>query len=78
MVFRVTVLPPVLGPVIIMVSKSEPRRREIGTTFLGSISGWRALRSSTLPLSFMMGAQARIWKASFALAKITSSCTSMV
>ena len=48
-VFNVTVLPPVLGPVIIMVSKSVPSRKEIGTTVFGSISGCRAFRSSTLP-----------------------------
>jgi hypothetical protein len=33
-VLRVTVLPPVLGPVIINESKSFPNSREIGTTFL--------------------------------------------
>ena len=38
-VLSVTVLPPVLGPVIIIVSKSDPKRREIGTTVLESIKG---------------------------------------
>ena len=60
MVFKVTVLPPVLGPVMIMESKSVPRRTEMGTTVLGSMSGCRALRSSTLPFSFMIGSPARI------------------
>ena len=35
--------------VIIIVSKSEPNLKEIGTTFLASINGCLALLSSTLP-----------------------------
>ena len=37
-----TVLPPVLGPVITSVSYSSPIAISVATTFLGSISGWRA------------------------------------
>ena len=39
MVFRVTVLPPVLGPVITKVSKSRPNETEMGTATRRSKSG---------------------------------------
>ena len=38
-VFKVTVLPPVFGPVMTRVLKSLPRLTSIGTTFSGSING---------------------------------------
>ena len=41
-VLRVTVLPPVLGPVITSVSYSLPNSTVIGTTARALISGWRA------------------------------------
>ena len=44
MVLRVTVLPPVLGPVITRVSKSSPSIRSLATALSGSSRGWRALR----------------------------------
>ena len=40
-VFKDTVFPPVLGPVTMSRSKSFPRYTLMGTTFLGSSSGWR-------------------------------------
>ena len=50
----------------------EPRRKETGTTISAGINGCRAFLSSTLPLLFIIGAQARILYASLALAKTTS------
>jgi len=38
-VFRLTVLPPVFGPVMMSAEKSRPRRMSIGTVFLGSSKG---------------------------------------
>ena len=38
-VFRVTVFPPVFGPVITNVLKDVPSSSEIGTAFLGSKRG---------------------------------------
>ena len=38
-VFRVTVLPPVFGPVMTRLVNSSPRCTSTGTTFLGSIRG---------------------------------------
>ncbi len=46
-VFSVTVLPPVLGPVITSTWKSSPTRTSTGTTDSGSSSGWRARRKSS-------------------------------
>ena len=55
MVFSVTVLPPVFGPVMISVSKSLPSRTLMGTTFFRSISGWRARTNSMDALSRISG-----------------------
>ena len=44
-VFRATVLPPVLGPVMSRTRKSSPSSRVIGTTVCWSSSGCRALSS---------------------------------
>lgn len=60
MVFRVTVLPPVLGPVMTRVSKAAPSSTSMGTTFCGSISGWRAWRSRIRPSSVRRGQTAFI------------------
>ena len=38
-VFKVTVFPPVFGPVIIRLEKSLPNSTEIGTTLAESIKG---------------------------------------
>ena len=40
-VFKVTVLPPVFGPVIMRVRKSFPSHMSIGLTVSFGISGWR-------------------------------------
>ena len=75
MVFSVTVLPPVLGPVMTRVSKSLPSLISVATTFLGSIRGCRAFFRSIFPLSLSTGSLAFISKASFPFAKMTSSRT---
>ena len=77
-VLSVTVLPPVLGPVMISVSKSEPSRTEIGTTVFPVMSGWRARLSSSLPSVRISGSVAFIAKDSFARAKMQSSCVRTV
>ena len=77
MVFSVTVLPPVFGPVMTMVSKSTPRLSEMGTTFFASMSGWRARLSSSLPSVRMTGSMPCIANDSFARAKMQSSVTSI-
>ena len=59
-VFKVTVLPPVLGPVITSVSKLPPSSTSIGTTFLGSINGCLALFSTIRPSSVTRGTDAFI------------------
>ncbi|CUP52507.1 Uncharacterised protein [Flavonifractor plautii] len=59
MVLMVTVLPPVLGPVITRVSKSSPSIRSLATALSGSSRGWRAFRRYR-PRSTILGAQARI------------------
>ena len=40
----ITVLPPVLGPVMTRVSKVSPNSMSMGTAVLGSSRGWRAFR----------------------------------
>ena len=60
MVLIATVLPPVLGPVITRVSKSEPRRISVATTFLGSMRGCLALLRRVMPLSLSSGTDAFI------------------
>ena len=59
-VFKDTVLPPVFGPVITSVSNAIPSSISVGTTFCGSISGWRASLSFIFPLSFNTGVLAFI------------------
>ena len=59
-VFKVTVLPPVLGPVMTSVLNSFPKLTSIGTTFCGSISGWRAFFRSISPVSKIFGTVAFI------------------
>ena len=43
-VFKETVFPPVLGPVMISREKSFPRVTVMGTTFRASSRGWRPFR----------------------------------
>ncbi len=57
-VFRATVLPPVLGPVMIRVSKLFPRLISVGTTFSLCIKGCRAACSSVTPSSRTVGVTA--------------------
>ena len=51
MVFRATVLPPVLGPVMMRVSNSTPKVMSVGTTFSlamrGCLAAWRAIFPSS-------------------------------
>ena len=49
MVFSVTVLPPVFGPVMTNVSKVVPSDTVTGTALAGSSSGCRARRRSMPP-----------------------------
>ena len=77
MVFKVTVLPPVLGPVMMRVSKSVPRRTVMGTTLLRSMSGCRARFNSVVPLVRISGSMPSIRRESRALAKITSNAVSI-
>ena len=71
-VLSVTVLPPVLGPVITSVVKSEPSHRFEGTTLSGSISGCRARIRLTRPSSLSLGGTAFMLRPSAARAKIMS------
>ena len=48
-VFRLTVLPPVLGPVITRVSNFRPSSMSMGTALPASSRGCRARRRQTLP-----------------------------
>ena len=73
-VFKETVLPPVLGPVTTRRSKSSPRRTSIGTTLCLSIRGWRAFFKSIIPFVLKRGSVAFCAFAKRALAKIKSSC----
>ena len=75
MVLRVTVLPPVLGPVITRVSNPSPSRRSLGTALAGSSRGWRARRSS-IPRFTSRGEEQRSFPESLARAKMQSSMTS--
>ena len=72
-VFRVMVFPPVLGPVIRIVSKSSPKLMSLATTFFGSIKGWRAARSLKEWSLVKTGLTACIFLASLALAWRKSS-----
>ena len=75
MVFRVTVLPPVLGPVIIRVSKVSPSSRSLATAFFLSSSGCRAFRRRKY-LSDSLGWEPSIFNDSWPRAKMPSSHTS--
>ena len=72
-VFSVTVLPPVFGPVIISVVKSLPSRISSGTTFCGSISGWRPRTMFSRPSRLILGMHPFICLASDALANAKSN-----
>ena len=76
MVLSVTVLPPVLGPVMMSVSKSLPSRTEIGTTVLPVMSGWRARMRFSWPSVRTSGQMARMANDSRARAKMHSSSSS--
>ena len=71
-VFRETVLPPVLGPVITRRSKSLPKWMSMGTTFFLSSKGWRPFRIFTNLSSLNRGSVAFMSMASSALAKMKS------
>ena len=72
-VFSVTVLPPVFGPVMISVVKSLPNRISSGTTFCGSISGWRPRTMFSRPSRLILGMHPFICLASDALANAKSN-----
>ena len=72
-VFRATVLPPVLGPVIRRVSNSPPICMSIGTTDAAGINGWRACRKFTRPGPAKNGLTPRMSRARRALANTKSS-----
>ena len=78
MVLRVTVFPPVFGPVTTKVEKSFPSLTLMGTTFLRSIRGCLACFSSRYPSSSIFGSSAFIREESLPLAKITSRSVRMV
>ena len=54
-VLRLTVLPPVLGPVMTTVSMAPPIWKVIGTAVSLLSSGWRARSSSVRPCSTSSG-----------------------
>ena len=72
-VFRVTVFPPVFGPVMISSVNSSPSHRLPGTTLSGSISGCRPRIIFRYPWSFNLGCTAFIRLESMPRAKIWSS-----
>lgn len=72
-VLRLTVLPPVFGPVITSTSKSLPKCTLIGTTAFGSISGCLAFFKYIYPDVLYKGRVASISSPSFPRANITSS-----
>ena len=55
-VFNNTVLPPVLGPVIIIPKYSLPKFMLLGITFSTFNNGWRAFFKSKIPTLFTDGA----------------------
>ena len=67
-VFKATVFPPVLGPVIIRQEKSIPNLMLIGTTTLAGINGWRAFCKDIIFLLSKIGSVASILTAYFAFA----------
>jgi len=72
-----TVLPPVFGPVMIIVVKAPPSSTSTGTARSAGSSGWRALGSRMMPASFISGLVAFISAASAALANQKSSTPSV-
>ena len=72
-VLRVTVLPPVLGPVMTRVVKSRPIHRLVGTTFSRSMRGCRPRTMLMRPSLLSFGVTAYISLASSPLAKTKSS-----
>ena len=77
MVFRHTVLPPVLGPVMTSVLNSSPIQMLVGTTPSSDISGWRAERRLVTPSAVTSGATAAILSDSEAFAATESSMPSV-
>ena len=76
-VFRVTVLPPVFGPVMIRVLiPPSPIQMLEGTTFSGSIRGCRPRRILSRPSQFIFGLTQTNRRLSRPLAKIKSSSAS--
>ena len=75
-VFRVTVLPPVFGPVITRVVNSSPSQMLDGTTFSGSISGCRPRMMFRYPRSLIFGLTQTSRRLSSPLAKMKSSSDS--
>ena len=74
-VFSVTVLPPVLGPVIIKVSNSFPNTISVGTTVSRLSKGCLACLNCMIPVWFNCGIVAFIEYAKSALAKMTFNWT---
>ena len=72
-VFRETVFPPVLGPVMMSRSKSSPSVREMGTTDFGSRRGWRPWRIRILRSLLKRGRLAFMERARAPRAKMKSS-----
>ena len=72
-VFKLTVLPPVLGPVIKSVEKSFPKVKVIGTTLFLSINGWHAFINSIFLSLFKIGVIPSISLEYLAFAKMKSS-----
>ena len=73
---RVTVLPPVLGPVISKMSKSLPSLTSIGTTLDGSMSACLPRLMSVTPLSLSFGSVERVARAYLASANALSASAS--
>ena len=73
-VFKQTVFPPVFGPVITSIVKSEPSRIVIGTTLSPGIKGCLASRRESARFSEKRGLTAFIPRESFAFANTKSRC----
>ena len=79
LLFKETVLPPVLGPVIISWLKSSPKRMSIGTTVLESSKGCLPFRILISPSSEKTGSVAlqwgqQLWRCSCGFGKEPSYC----
>ena len=72
-VFKATVLPPVLGPVIKRVVKSSPKLMSKGTTFSWSKRGWRPWVIRSRCWRIIIGRQQWSFWAKAALAPIRST-----